>query len=82
MDQPTVLIMKKLISKYNKSLKISNYSKLKKNDINNLVKKNAYYFNKNINGDWDLSPRAEMKRQKQLTYNKKTKKTTEKTYRR
>lgn len=80
MDSPPLYVMKKLISKYNKSLKMTGYSKLKKDALHSLVKTKKYKFHKNKNDEWDLSPSAEMKRQSVFTYNKKTKTATGKTY--
>ncbi len=80
MDSPPLYVMKKLIAKYNKSLKMTGYSKLKKDDLRSLVKTKKYKFHKNKNDEWDLSPSAEMKRQSIFTYNKKTKTATGKTY--
>ena len=80
MDSPPLYVMKKLIAKYNKDLKMTGYSKLKKDDLHALVKKKKFRFHKKSNDEWDLVPSAEMKRQSQYTYNKKTKTATTKTY--
>lgn len=81
METPPVYVMKKLIAKYNKDLKITGYSKLKKDELHDIVKKKKYHFSKN-NDEWDLVPSSEMKRQSKYTYNKKTKTTTQQTYKR
>jgi hypothetical protein len=82
MSSPPITIMKKLISKYNKDLKISGHSKMKASDKDKLialVKQKKYTFVKS--GDqWDLIPNAEMKRQTRYAYNTKTKNTTMETY--
>lgn len=80
MESPPLYVMKKLIAKYNKDLKISGYSKMKKDDLHATVKKKKYKFHKKNDDEWDLVPSSEMKRQGQYTYNKKTKTTTGKSY--
>ncbi len=82
MSNPSMTVMKKLISKYNHVLKITGHSKMKSADKDKLialVKQKKYHFMKD--GDsWDLMPNAEMKRQSKYAYNTKTKKTTAETY--
>ena len=72
-------VIRKLISKYNKDLKISGHSKMKKDELIAVIKKKKYHFMK-MGDEWDIMPNAEMKRQSQYGYNKKTKTSTQKTY--
>jgi len=80
MDQPPVYIMKRLIAKYNTSLKIVGYSKLKKDELHKKITNKNYSWLKTSSG-WDLIPNAEMKRQSKLIYNKASKKTSETIFR-
>lgn len=79
-DSPTLIVMKRLIAKYNKDLKMTGYTTKKKAEIHALVKSKKYRFQKRSNDEWDLIPNAEMKRQGKYTYNKKTKAGSKKTY--
>jgi hypothetical protein len=72
-DKPPLYVMKKLVSMYNKDLKIVGYSKMKKDALHSLITTRKYTWVKKNNDTWDLQPAAQMKRQKVYTYNKKTK---------
>lgn len=79
MDSPPAYVIKKLITKYNRDLKISGHSKMKKDQLIALVKTKKYHFMK-VGDEWDIIPNAEMKRQSVYSYNRKTKASTQKTY--
>ena len=79
-DKPPLYVMKKLVSIYNKDLKLTGYSKLKKDALHTLVKSRKYDWVKKSNDEWDLKPVAQMKRQKVYKYNKKTKQGGKKTF--
>ena len=79
MDTPPAYVIRKLITKYNKDLKITGHSKMKKDQLVSLIKTKKYHFMK-MGDEWDIMPNSEMKRQSQYGYNKKTKTSTQKTY--
>ena len=79
MDSPPAYVIRKLITKYNRDLKISGHSKMKKDQLIALVKTKKYHFMK-VGDEWDIIPNAEMKRQSVYSYNRKTKASTQKTY--
>ncbi len=69
MDKPPVAVMRKLIALYNKDLKISNYSKLKKDELHKIISKKGYRWEKN--GDaWDMTTSSLTKRNFKYTLNK------------
>ncbi len=78
MDTPPAYVIRKLISKYNKDLKISGHSKMKKDQLIALIKTKKYHFMK-MGDEWDIMPNAEMKRQSVYGNNKKTKTSKNKT---
>ena len=69
MDKPPVAVMRKLIALYNKDLKISGYSKLKKDELHKIISKKGYRWEKD--GDaWDMTTSSQTKRNSKYTFNK------------
>ena len=76
-DEPTKDVANPLALWHDASKKAR--AKMKKDQLIALIKTKKYHFMK-VGDEWDIMPNAEMKRQSVYGYNKKTKSSTQKTY--